>query len=227
MNLKKLSLIILAKKEYQNLKFIIPRAKKLSKDVIVVDGHSNDGTKELCRKFNVRFYLDNNVGKGDAQRVGCKRAKNEFIIFIDGDGAHDLKDVKKIYTLLKKNIDLVICSRQTGGSYDLNFQDGFKSAIRASGVIFLVSLFNMLFKTTFTDILYSFKGISKKNFFLLKTKQNGFAIEIDILIRAIINKLKIKEIPSRENARIYGKSKLPTIVGFYFIFYIFYKSILR
>ena len=85
----------------------------------------------------------------------------------------------------------------------------------------------MLFKTTFTDILYSFKGISKKNFFLLKTKQNGFAIEIDILIRAIINKLKIKEIPSRENARIYGKSKLPTIVGFYFIFYIFYKSILR
>tara|TARA_B100001964_G_C14011697_1_gene499640 strand:+ start:96 stop:782 length:687 start_codon:yes stop_codon:yes gene_type:complete len=227
MKLKKLSIIILAKKEYQNLKFIIPRAKKLSKDIIVVDGHSNDGTKQLCKKLNVRFYLDNNTGKGDAQRVGCKKAKNKYIIFVDGDGAHDLKDIRKIYALLEKNIDLVICSRQTGGSYDLNFQDGFKSAIRASGVIFLVSLFNVLFNTRFTDILYSFKGISKKNFTLLKTKQNGFAIEIDILIRTIVNQLKIHEIPSRENARIYGKSKLSTIVGFYFIFYIIYKSIFK
>ena len=227
MKLKKLSIIILAKKEYQNLKFIIPRAKKLSKDIIVVDGHSNDGTKQLCKKLNVRFYLDNNTGKGSAQRAGCKKAKNKYLIFVDGDGAHDLKDIRKIYALLEKNIDLVICSRQTGGSYDLNFQDGFKSAIRASGVIFLVSLFNVLFNTRFTDILYSFKGISKKKFTLLKTKQNGFAIEIDILIRAIVNQLKIHEIPSRENARIYGKSKLSTIVGFYFIFYIIYKSIFK
>ena len=62
---------------------------------------------------------------------------------------------------------------------------------------------------------------------LLKTKQNGFAIEIDILIKAIVNQLKIQEIPSRENARIYGKSKLPTVVGLYFIFYIIYKAIFR
>ena len=200
---------------------------KFSNDVLVIDGNSNDGTKELCEKLKVRFYLDNNKGKGDAQRVGCKKAKNKYIIFVDGDGAHDLKDIRKIYKLLIKNTDLVICSRQTGGSYDLNFQDGFKSAVRASGVIFLVSLFNMLFKTNFTDILYSFKGISKKNFNNLKTKENGFAIEIDILARSVIKKFRISEIPSRENARIFGQSKLPTIVGLYFIYFIIFKAIFK
>ena len=129
---------------------------------------------------------------------------------------------------LKKNYDLIICSRQTGGSYDLNFSGGFASAVRASGVILLVSLFDTLFKTNFTDILNGFRGVRKKSFLKLKTKENGFAIEIDILIQAVIKKQRIKEIPSRENVRKYGESKLPTIKGLYFIYfiikqYLFYK----
>lgn len=218
--IKDLSIIILAKKEYDNLRNILPKVKKISNDIIVIDGHSNDGTRELCRKYDIRFALDNKLGKGDAQRVGASKAKNKYIIFIDGDGAHNILDIKKIYDLLKKNIDLVICSRQTGGSYDLNFNTGFSSAIRAAGVIFLVILFNKLFKTNFTDILYSLKGTTKHNFKKIKTKQNGFAIEIDIIIRALIQNLSIKEIPSRENARIFGFSKLPTIHGLYFIYFI-------
>lgn len=221
--LKNLSIIILAKNEYKNIEYILPKIKKISDDILVIDGHSQDGTKELCRKHKVKFFLDNKLGKGDAQRIGAAKAKYKYIIFIDGDGAHNIADVKKIYNLLKKNIDLVICSRQTGGSYDLNFNSGFSSAIRAAGVIFLVILFNKLFKTNFTDILYSLKGTTKYNFKKLKTKQNGFAIEIDIIIEALIKNLIIEEIPSRENARVYGVSKLPTIHGLYFIYFIIKK----
>ena len=217
---KNLSIIILAKNEYKNLQIIIPKLKKLSNDILLIDGHSSDQTKKLCKDYNIKFFLDNKLGKGDAQRIGAIKAKNKYIIFIDGDGAHNLKDIKKIYNLLKKNTDLVICSRQTGGSYDLNFNTGFVSAIRAAGVIFLVILFNKLFKTNFTDILYSFKGTTKKKFNKIKTTANGFTIEINILINSIKNKLSIKEIPSRENARKYGVSKLPTINGIYFIYYI-------
>ena len=220
--LNELSIIILAKNEAGNLISLIPKLKKLSNDVLLIDGHSTDNTKNICKINNIRFYLDNNIGKGDAQRIGVSKAKNKNIIFVDGDGAHDVDDIKKINIQLKKN-DLVICSRQTGGSFDLNFNQGFSSAIRAAGVIFLVVLFNKLFKTNFTDILYSLKGISKFNFKKIKTSENGFAIKIDILINCIINKLSIIEIPSREYARRYGVSKLPTITGVYFIFFIIKK----
>jgi cellulose synthase/poly-beta-1,6-N-acetylglucosamine synthase-like glycosyltransferase len=225
--LSQLSIIILAKNEAENLISLIPKLKKLSNDVLLIDGHSADNTKNICKKNNIRFYLDNNIGKGDAQRLGVSKAKNKNIIFIDGDGAHDVNDIKIINNLLQ-NKDLVICSRQTGGSYDLNFNQGFSSAIRAAGVIFLVVLFNKLFNTNFTDILYSLKGISKSNFKKIKTSENGFTIEIDILINSIINKLLITEIPSREYRRKYGVSKLPTITGLYFIYfiikkYLFYK----
>ena len=225
--IKDLTIIILAKNELETLKELIPKLKKLSKDVLLVDGHSRDETKLFCKKNKIRFFLDNKLGKGDAQRIGASKAKNDKIIFIDGDGAHDLKDVKKIYKLLKQKNDLVVCSRQTGGSYDLDLDAGFSSLVRATGVIFLVILFNKLFKTRFTDILYSLKGTTKSKFKKINTKQNGFTIEIDILICSINKKLKIVEIPSRENARKYGVSKLPTIVGLYFIYFIIKKYLLK
>ena len=222
--LNDLSIVVLAKEEYLNILKIIPKLKKYSKDIILIDGNSNDGTKEFCKKQKVRFYLDNGKGKGAAQRLGASKAKKKNIIFIDGDGAHDLKDITKINFLLKK-FDLVTCSRQTGGSFDLNFSEGFLSAIRASGVIFLVVMTNKLFKKNFTDVLYSLKGISRKNFLNLKTKSNGFSIELDILISSIVKNYKIYELPSRENLRKYGKSKLSTIVGVYFIYYILMRFI--
>ena len=228
MKLKNLSIIIPVKNECDSLKFLIPKLKKITNDLLVIDGHSTDKTKDYCKKQNIRFYLDDDLGKGNAQRLGVKKAKNKYIVFLDGDGVHNINDIKKIYNLLKKNYDLIICSRQTGGSYDLNFSGGFASAVRASGVILLVSLFDRLFKANFTDILNGFRGVRKNSFLKLKTKENGFAIEIDILIQAVIKKQRIKEIPSRENVRKYGESKLPTIKGLYFIYfiikqYLFYK----
>jgi len=222
---KNLSIIVLAKNEYETLVEILPEIKKYADDVILVDGHSNDKTKELCDELEINFYLDNKLGKGDAQRVGVSKAKNKFIIFVDGDGAHELKDIKKIYEKLELKDGLVVCSRQTGGSYDLNLNSKFSSVVRVAGVVFLVVLFNKLFKTNLTDVLYSYKGISKSNFEKIKTSQNGFTIEIDILIQSIKKGLIITEIPSRENARKYGISKLPTIEGLYFIYFILKKSL--
>jgi glycosyltransferase involved in cell wall biosynthesis len=222
---KNLSIIVLAKNEYETLVEILPEIKKYADDVILVDGHSNDKTKELCDELEINFCLDNKLGKGDAQRVGVSKAKNKFIIFVDGDGAHELGDIKKIYEKLELNDGLVVCSRQTGGSYDLNLNSKFSSVVRVAGVVFLVVLFNKLFKTNLTDVLYSYKGISKSNFEKIKTSQNGFTIEIDILIQSIKKGLIITEIPSRENARKYGISKLPTIEGLYFIYYILKKSL--
>ena len=50
-----------------------------------------------------------------------------------------------------------------------------------------------------------------------------------MLIKFTLKKFKITEIPSREYKRIYGESKLNTLVGIYFIFqilkYIFVKKL--
>jgi len=218
---KSLSIVLPVKNEGKNLKKIIPILKKFSNDIIVVDGNSNDSTKKICHLEKVKYILDNNLGKGDAQRIGAISAKNYYILFFDGDGSHDANDVTKLYKKISKNnLDFVICSRKTGGSFDLTSNISFVGFLRSAGCDFLTLLFNKLFSTRFSDILYSLRIVKKEFFLELNTKQNGFGIEIEMLALAVIKNKKIAEIPSKEYARVYGHSKLKTLIGIYFIFLI-------
>ena len=216
-----LSIIIPSKKECKNLEFIIPKLHEYSSEIIVVDSNTNDGTKELCDKFKVKYIKDNNKGKGDAQRIGAKICENKYIIFFDSDGSHDENDIPKLYEkVIKNDIDLVICSRKTGGSYDLTANISIMGFIRAMGTDFLSLLLNKIFKTEISDVLYSLKAIEKKKFLELNTQEDHFGIELDIILRSIKKKFSIFELPSREKKRVYGNSKLRTITGIYFIYQI-------
>ena len=68
--------------------------------------------------------------------------------------------------------------------------------------------------------------MKKEKFIDLKTSENGFGIEIDILVKSVKKKYKIFEIASREHARVHGKSKLSTQFGFYFIYQIIRERLL-
>ena len=220
--LKNLSIIVSSKKECENLKTILPILREKTDNVIVVDGHSKDGTEEVCLLNKTTFVLDNGLGKGDAQRVGALKAKYDYIIFYDADGSHDPNDIEKLYNeITSEKFELIVCSRKKGGSFDLTANITFMGFIRSTGCDFLTLLFNKLFKTEFSDILYSLKSIKKDKFNNLDTTENGFGIEIDILAKSVKKKYRIKEIPSRENARVHGESKLSTAFGVYFIYQIF------
>ena len=216
-----LNIIIPSKNEKKNLEFIIPKIKEYCEDITVVDGNSQDGTKEFCEKNSIIYVRDNNLGKGDAQRVGANLFKKKYLIFFDADGSHEETDIPKLYKKIKEEEnDLIICSRKTGGSHDLISNISWSGFIRAVGTDFLSILLNKLFKTQLSDVLYSLKAIERNKFLELKTEENHFGIELDIILRALKNKYKIVEMPSREKKRVYGYSKLSTITGIYFIYQI-------
>ena len=111
--LENLNIIIPSKNEAKNLDFILPKLLKYSEDITVVDGNSNDGTDKICEKYNVKYVKDNNLGKGDAQRIGVNICTKKYIIFFDSDGSHDEEDIPKLYNKIKEDeVDLVICSRK-------------------------------------------------------------------------------------------------------------------
>ena len=224
-----LSIILVCKNEAKNLEYIIPVLLDHSDEVILVDGHSNDGTMELCKKFNIKFLLDNKIGKGDAQKIAIKEAKNKYVLFVDGDGSHDLEDIDKLYNEVKyNNFDLAIGSRMSGGSLDIISNTSFIGFIRFVGNNFLVLLFNKIFKSCLTEVLYSFRCVNKDSFLKANITANKFDIELDMLIKFKLKKFRITEIPSREFKRIHGVSKLNTLVGIFFIFqilkYLFVKK---
>lgn len=216
-----LSIVIPSKFEAEGIQKIIDNALIYSDDVIVVDGNSNDGTKEICDKNKIKFFEDGNSGKGKAMSIGVNNSDNDLIIFYDSDGSHDHNDIPNIYEKLKNNYDLVLTSRRTGGSHDVDLS--FNGLIRSFGCDLLVFLLNTRFNQNFTDILYSFRGMKKEKYINLDLKEEGFLIEQEMIIKSIKNKFEICQIPSREGKRKWGSSKLRTISGIKFL----YKLILE
>ena len=76
-----LNIIIPCKNEADNLHYIIPKLLTYCNDITVVDGNSEDNTKNVCAKYNVKYLKDNNLGKGAAQRIGANASKKKYIIF--------------------------------------------------------------------------------------------------------------------------------------------------
>ena len=74
----KVTIVVLTKNEGQGIKQIIQSLKPYADDILVVDGHSRDNTKEIVRQEKVRYFLDHGLGRGDGVRIGIQNAKHNF-----------------------------------------------------------------------------------------------------------------------------------------------------
>ncbi len=218
----KVTIIIPTKNEAEGLLHIIRSIKQYADEIIVVDGHSKDATKRIALQENVIYLLDHGRGRGDAVRMAIKRAHNELLVFFDADGSHEAKDIPRLLKLLTEDkADMVICSRRTGGSFDMEMN--FTGLIRSMGSDILVAIVNHAYKTKLTDILYSFRAIRKSTALSLGLTADDFCIEQEMVVMCLKKGFRLLEIPSREKARAWGVSKLNTITGIKFIFHLYGK----
>lgn len=83
--------ILAAKNEANNIKNIINRINNSTvevEDILVVDGHSTDNTRELAKEEGARVILQSErkyPGKGIAMKDGLEQAEGDVIIYIDSD----------------------------------------------------------------------------------------------------------------------------------------------
>ncbi len=54
-------------------------------EVLVVDGHSTDGTVERAQKFPVKVFEQDYGAAGAARQIGVEHAEGEYLAFTDGD----------------------------------------------------------------------------------------------------------------------------------------------
>lgn len=204
----KVSIIIPTLNEEKNVAGILEKiiGDGKYKEIIVVDGGSSDRTVDICRRYTNRVFTQTGNGKGDAIREAVKRCREEYVMVIDGDGSHNVDEIDLFIDAFSENADLVKGSRfmRNGYTYDME-------AVRKIGNFLFVTLTNIFFRSSFSDICYGFIGFRKNVFYNLRTKENGFAIDTEIIIRSKKKGYKIVEVPSIEYPRNSGKSYLQVL----------------
>lgn len=213
-----ITVVICSKNEGVGIERIIHSVTPYSAEIVVVDGHSNDGTKEIAERLGARFWLDNKKGRGDALKIGIQKASKPIIVCFDADGSHEATDIPSlVQPILTSEADMVVGSRIMGGCLDADLTS-LGGVARTGGSNFMVYLVNKKFKARLTDILYSFRAIKTDVARKLNFQADNFAIEQDMVVRCLKAGSKVVEIPSREKARGWGKSKLKTSMGIKLLF---------
>ncbi|MBI4753168.1 glycosyltransferase family 2 protein [Candidatus Desantisbacteria bacterium] len=204
-----ITVIIVAKDEAGGIQSVVEQVKPYSDEVLVVDGHSKDKTREFAEQAGARVILDNGLGKGDAYKMGAEAAKGNILVFIDADGSHEPSDIPKLAQLITcGQADMVIASRMMGGSDE--FHGNTSNYLRMVGGGLITLMINLRYKTQLTDVLNGFRAIKKDVFLSLKLAANDFDIEHEMIITCLRMGCKVSETASHEYERKWGKSKLPT-----------------
>lgn len=203
----KLTIIIPAKNEENIIKDIIAKCRRYSDDIIVIDGHSIDKTREMAESMNARVYSDNGRGKGDAIRTGMSKAQKEILVFLDADGSHDPDDIPQMVgPIIEGKADHVSGSRMRGGSDELH-GDLFKF-IRMTGSDIITLGINYRFRVRLTDSQNGFRAIKRDIALSLDLKENITTIEQEMIIKTLKKGYRLFEIPSHEYERKYGGSHI-------------------
>ena len=112
---KKITTVIPAKNEAKNLEPLLSEIVEAHPDfeVIVVNDGSTDNTSGVCKKYGVKEICNPySKGNGAAIKSGARAAKGDIIVFMDGDGQHQVKDINALLDKLYSGYDMVVGARQ-------------------------------------------------------------------------------------------------------------------
>jgi len=183
-------------------------------EVIFIDDHSRDTTRDQIGLCTVRFSFVKSViqndlrGKGAAIKSGFQEAQCDVLVMMDGDQQYSPFDIPRLLgPIFAGSADLVVGRGSNQHS----------SIIRRLLSRSFQALCKCLFRLPVSSPSEGLKAIVKSKFEELGVKANGFDFDIELLVKAKRHHLRITEVPIERRERFAGKSKVqvfPTVARF-------------
>jgi len=203
----KVSVVVPALNEAENLPYVLPRIPAWVHEVILVDGRSTDNTVSVAKKLlpNIRVVRQVGKGKGDALRLGFTSATGDIIVMLDADGSTDPGEIPAFVGTLISGADFAKGSRfnQGAGTSDMPLH-------RRLGNWVFVSVVRVLFGGRYSDLCYGYNAFWSHVVPRLQLNADGFEIETLMNIRALRADLRVAEVASFEAPRVFGEGRLQT-----------------
>jgi glycosyltransferase involved in cell wall biosynthesis len=213
----KVTVVIPALNEERNLPHVAARMPANVHQIVFVDGNSVDGTVETAKRLwpDAVHLTQTRKGKGNALACGIAAATGDIIVMLDADGSTDPAEIPAFVGALIAGADFAKGSRfiQGGGSSDI-------TRLRRTGNWVLNVIVNVLFGTRYTDLCYGYNAFWRHCVTEMDLPDpvsrrpqwgDGFEIETLINVRIVTAGLKIAEVCSFEQDRIFGVSNLNVV----------------
>jgi glycosyltransferase involved in cell wall biosynthesis len=208
----RLSVVIPIYNEIETLTEIIRRVRMVpvSKEIILVDDASKDGTRELLKALEGEadlriFYHEKNLGKGAALKTGFRHVSGDIVVIQDADLEYDPAELPRlIQPIVEGKADVVYGSRFLGnGAHRVLYFWHYL------GNRFLTMLSNMFTNLNLTDMETCYKIFRREVIqeIVPKLKQNRFGIEPELTAKVARRRCRIYEVAISYAGRTYEEGK--------------------
>jgi len=159
-------------------------------EVMIIDGDSTDGTREVAQEKGVKVAIEPRLGKGRAMRTALEVTDAEYIFMLDGDYTYPAGYILEMLELLREKYSVVIGSRLSGC-----IEEGGMSRLNRIGNGLLTTLANLLYRTRLSDLCTGFWGLRGEVIPKLNLLADGFDFEAELFGQIVKNGYQIGEVP--------------------------------
>ncbi|EKQ53632.1 MULTISPECIES: glycosyltransferase family 2 protein [unclassified Clostridium] len=211
-------IIVPAYNEAKNIFNVVTSIKNnnIFADVVVINDGSKDNTYSEAKRAGAEVInLSENLGIGGAVQTGYIYALKkgyEVAVQIDGDGQHDPKDLENLIKQMEEsNFDMII------GSRFIEKTNYIPSKFRAMGIRYFSKLVSLLCRSNYYDTTSGYRLINKKGISLFAKYYPKDYPEVETIVYACKNDLRVKEISVNMRQRYEGKSSITPIKSIYYM----------
>jgi len=148
-------------------------------NVLVIDGHSVDGTVEDADAAGAEVVLQDDKGKGAAIRQAFELVDTDYCVMIDGDGTYSPYEVFKLLNAVRSKADHVVGTRLCAR--------GAISKLHRIGNYGLNLAFWLRHDIHVTDICSGYRAFTKDCYKSFDLRADGFEVEAEMTLQTIQN----------------------------------------
>lgn len=180
------------------------RKEKIPLKLVLVNNGSTDQTGAIIEKIKQTsaevsvVNVNKNKGYGYGILQGLSSSKTPYLGFMCGDGQTEASDVVRVVRALQKDSSLDVCK-----IVRLERHDGLKRQI----VSFTYNLlFSFIFFLPMKDVNGTPKFLKREAYQKMKLSSTDWFIDAELILKAKLYNLKLKEISSVYHERKTGRS---------------------
>ncbi|MFC4989991.1 S-layer glycoprotein N-glycosyltransferase AglJ [Saliphagus infecundisoli] len=164
-------------------------------NVLVVDGDSDDDTREIARERGARVMTQSGSGKGQAVREALEVVETPYVVLVDGDGTYDPADVEALLAPLSAGYDHVI------GNRFADMDDDAMARLNGVGNRLVNGAFRFIHGGEYADILSGYRAFRTEAIRRLPLSAEGFTIETELAVECVKRDVETTVAPISYSAR--------------------------